>query len=197
MIRSVGKARNQRRGIKAAAGTAVVAMAMMTLSVQTHAGFSPNTTPGSAPHGTWGQIRNGGFERGASGWVTTGGANAFGGGSHSGYVHMDLVALPQLVVAAVSQPLRMPSNLRHATLRFWTEDWSCGSSIRLDLSVFSGGRHHLLTTIDGGAACGNGWREHAVALDGFQGKPVTVRFAARYGTDAVGALFYLDDVSLR
>ncbi len=145
-------------------------------------------------------VVNGGFEQ-HNGykplyWTTSGAANDFSGGAHTGSYHMDLVVGPPLPnVASVSQAVTIPASTRHAALTFWTEDWSCGANIHFDAHVIAGGHDTIVKTIPG-AACGPGYVATSVSLERFKGQKVTLLFSTTWVAGGSGSLFYLDDVGL-
>jgi hypothetical protein len=172
--------------LAAAVGCAVIAPAL------------PAAAASSARHNL---VVNGGFEQ-VSGttplhWTTQGGANAFSGASHSGTYHMDMVVgTPLPNVASVSQKETIPASIGHATLRFWTEDFSCGDKIRFDAHVIAGGHDTIVKTIPG-KTCGAGYVMSSVSVLQFKGQTVTLRLSTTFVSGSSGGpLFYLDDVSL-
>ena len=129
-------------------------------------------------------------------WTTSGAANDFSGGAHSGTYHMDLVVgSPLPNVASVSQTVTIPASIERAKLTFWTEDWSCGANVHFDAHVIAGGHDTVVKTIPG-AACGPGYVETSVSLRRFEGQTVTLLFSTTWVSGISGSLFYLDDVSL-
>ncbi len=141
-------------------------------------------------------VVNGGFEHGIVGWRTAGAANVFGGNSHRGFAHLDMVALNGVPVASAVQRVHIPLGMAHPQLRFWTEDWSCGAALRFTAQVFHGGRDTILQTING-SSCGTGWVLNTASLASFRGMTVSLRFVVRSLDGSSGDLFYLDDVSVR
>ena len=184
----MNKRRRHRLGLALTAGVACVALTAQAM---------PNAAAGSPGSNL---IVNGGFEH-HNGymprhWTTSGAANDFSGGAHSGTYHMDLVVgSPLPNIASVSQTVSIPASVRHAKLTFWTEDWSCGANIHFDAHVIAGGHDTIVKTIHG-AACGSGYVATSVSLVQFKGQKVTVLFSTTWVSGAGGSLFYLDDVAL-